>query len=294
MEATVELVVDLVDALKRLAPFILATGAAFAVATIGTAGFATALGLVFSPAAGILAALLILDDLIVAFQGGNSVIANLFQELLGFDIQPVLKTIVSGFKEAFKVVTELVTGVVSGIVKIFSGIGDILSGNFAEGFDKIGEGFMETIDSWAEAFRSVFGKIGEGFMEIIDLWAEGFRSIFGGVFDWLKQKALDILPDWVVKLIGGAGDAVSAAAGIAGDVGNWVGGLFGGEDMIAKSQAMQPGGAVTNVGGASSRVEQTVNMEIRTSDPEKAGKAASDGMQRQLDDAKTQSRRGGM
>jgi len=294
VEATVELVVDLVDALKRLAPFILATGAAFAVATIGTAGFATALGLVFSPAAGILAALLILDDLIVAFQGGNSVIANLFQELLGFDIQPVLKTIVSGFKEAFKVVTELVTGVVSGIVKIFSGIGDILSGNFAEGFDKIGEGFMETIDSWAEAFRSVFGKIGEGFMEIIDLWAEGFRSIFGGVFDWLKQKALDILPDWVVKLIGGAGDAVSAAAGIAGDVGNWVGGLFGGEDMIAKSQAMQPGGAVTNVGGASSRVEQTVNMEIRTSDPEKAGKAASDGMQRQLDDAKTQSRRGGM
>ena len=294
VEATVELVVDLVDALKRLAPFILATGAAFAVATIGTAGFATALGLVFSPAAGILAALLILDDLIVAFQGGNSVIANLFQELLGFDIQPVLKTIVSGFKEAFKVVTELVTGVVSGIVKIFSGIGDILSGNFAEGFDKIGEGFMETIDSWAEAFRSVFGKIGEGFMEIIDLWAEGFRSIFGGVFDWLKQKALDILPDWVVKLIGGAGDAVSAAAGIAGDVGNWVGGLFGGEDMIAKSQAMQPGGAVTNVGGASSRVEQTVNMEIRTSDPERAGKAASDGMQRQLDDAKTQSRRGGM
>jgi len=294
VEATVELVVDLVDALKRLAPFILATGAAFAVATIGTAGFATALGLVFSPAAGILAALLILDDLIVAFQGGNSVIANLFQELLGFDIQPVLKTIVSGFKEAFKVVTELVTGVVSGIVKIFSGIGDILSGNFAEGFDKIGEGFMETIDSWAEAFRSVFGKIGEGFMEIIDLWAEGFRSIFGGVFDWLKQKALDILPDWVVKLIGGAGDAVSAAAGIAGDVGNWVGGLFGGEDMIAKSQAMQPGGAVTNVGGASSRVEQTVNMEIRTSDPERAGKAASDGLQRQLDDAKTQSRRGGM
>jgi len=125
VEATVELVVDLVDALKRLAPFILATGAAFAVATIGTAGFATALGLVFSPAAGILAALLILDDLIVAFQGGNSVIANLFQELLGFDIQPVLKTIVSGFKEAFKVVTELVTGLFDGIVKIFSGIGDI-------------------------------------------------------------------------------------------------------------------------------------------------------------------------
>jgi hypothetical protein len=185
------------------------------------------------------------------------------------------------------------------MVKIFSGIGDILSGNFAEGFDKIGEGFMEIIDSWVEAFRSVFGE----------------------AFNWLKQKALDILPDWAVKLIGGAGDAASAAAGmagdaasgaadIAGDVGNWVGGLFGGKESgedgdpmptpvsdptsQSHSQAMQPGGAVTNVGGTSSRVEQTVNMEIKTLDPERAGKAASDGLQRQLEDARTQSRRGGM
>ena len=154
-------------------------------------------------------------------------------------------------------------------------------------------------------------------MEIIDSWAEAFRSIFGGVFDWLKQKALDILPDWAVKLIGGAGDAASAAAGmagdaasaaagmagdaasgaadIAGDVGNWVGGLFGGKDMIPKSQAMQPGGAVTNVGGTSSSVEQNINMEIKTLDPERAGKAASDGLQRQLEDARTQTRgRGGI
>jgi hypothetical protein len=169
------------------------------------------------------------------------------------------------------------------MVKIFSGIGDILSGNFSEGFEKIGEGFMEIIDSWVESFRSVFGE----------------------AFNWLKQKALDILPDWAVKLIGGAGDAASGAADIAGDaasgaadiagdVGSWVGGLFGGEDMIPKSQAMQPGGAVTNVGGTSSSVEQNINMEIRTSDPERAGKAAADNLQRQMDDARTQSRRGGM
>jgi hypothetical protein len=91
-----------------------------------------------------------------------------------------------------------------------------------------------------------------------------------------------------------AGDVASGAADIAGDVGNWVGGLFGGEDMIPKSQAMQPGGAVTNVGGTSSRVEQNVNMEIKTLDPERAGKAASDGLQRQLEDTRTQTRgRGG-
>ena len=380
VEATVEFVVDLVDALKRLAPFILATGAAFAIATIGTSGFAAALGFVLSPAvliaAGILAIAIVLDDLIVAFRGGDSVIANFFANFGdGWDIQPLLKDIVAVFKEvvggilggakiifdalepiapliavvgaafvaatvgpkifagalalvtspitliiagvagilwavndltkafqggesviadffqaflgfvqpvldgivegskaAFATVTNLVSGLFGGMVKIFSGIGDILSGNFSEGFEKIGEGFMENIDTWVEAFRSVFGE----------------------AFNWLKQKALDILPDWAVKLIGGAGDAASGAADIAGDVGSWVGGLFGGEDMIPKSQAMQPGGAVTNVGGTSSRVEQTVNMEIKTLDPERAGKAASDGLQRQLEDTRTQTRgRGG-
>jgi hypothetical protein len=212
------------------------------------------------------------NDLSKAFKGGESAIANFFQEFFGWDILPVITGIIDGFKKLFEDLNTLGMGFLSGFMDIFSGIGDILSGNFAEGFDKIGEGFMEIIDSWAEAFR----------------------SIFGGVFDWLKQKALDILPDWAVKLVGGAGDAVSGAANIVGDVGNWVGGVFGGEDMIPKSQAMQPGGAVTNVGGASSRVEQTVNMEIRTSDPERAGKAAADNLQRQMDDARTQSRRGGM
>jgi len=50
VEAAVEFVVDLVDALKRLAPFILTAGAAFTIATIGTSGFAAALGFLISPA----------------------------------------------------------------------------------------------------------------------------------------------------------------------------------------------------------------------------------------------------
>jgi hypothetical protein len=39
-----------------------------------------------------------------------------------------------------------------------------------------------------------------------------------------------------------------------------------------------------------SLVEQTVEMKISTSDPEKAGKAASDGLQRHLEDARNQTR----
>ena len=120
VEATVEVIVDLVDALKRLAPFILAAGAAFAIATIGTSGFAAALGFVLSPAvliaAGILAIALVLDDLIVAFRGGDSVIANFFANFGdGWDIQPLLKDIVAVFK-------EVVGGILGGAKIIFDAL----------------------------------------------------------------------------------------------------------------------------------------------------------------------------
>ena len=264
IKATVDLVQDLGAALVRLAPIILGAGAAFAIAAIGTSGFAAALGFVFSPAvliaAGVLAVLLILDDLIVAFHGGKSVIADFFQEFFGFDIQPVLIGIVDGFKKLFVDLNTLGMGFISGFVNIFSGIGDILSGNFAEGFASIGKGFMGMLSSLGGFVETVFGPI-------FKFLSEGFAAVFA----WAKDAVLGILPDWVLSLVG-------ADTGGSG---------------VAPSLAMQPGGAVTNVGGASSRVEQNVNMEIRTSDPERAGKYAVDGLQRQLDDAKTQSRRGG-
>jgi hypothetical protein len=382
VEATVEVIVDLVDALKRLAPFILAAGAAFAIATIGTSGFATALGLVLSPAvliaAGILAIALVLDDLIVAFRGGDSVIANFFeeffgwdiqpllkdivavfkdvvggilggakiifdalkpiapliavvgaafvaatvgpalfagalalitspitliiagvagilwavndltkafqggesviadffQEFLGFDIQPVLKMIVSGFKNAFKFVTDLVSDLFGNFMSIFSGIGKILSGDFLEGFKEIGEGLMGIVGTLSDAFFALFGDL----------------------FKWIGQKILGLLPDWIVEWIGGDSDKktdIKESRRAGGETTEEISGGMPGTPWLSSPQAFQPGGSVSNV-TQSSRVDQTVNMEIRTSAPERAGKAAADGLQRQMDDARTQSRRGGM
>jgi hypothetical protein len=192
-------------------------------------------------AAGLLAVWLVLDDLIVAFTGGESVIADFFQEFFGFDIQPVLVGIVDGFKNLLADLLSLAEGLFSGFVDIFSGIGDILSGNFADGFASIGSGFMELLNSMT-------GFVGK---------------ILGPIFD-------NILPDWAIKLLGtdSPGDVPDPSLG----------------------NAMQPGGSVTN-NGSSSRVDQTVNMEIRTSDPERAGRAAADGLQRQLNDAHTQTLR---
>jgi len=56
---------------------------------------------------------------------------------------------------------------------------------------------------------------------------------------------------------------------------------------MAGGQAFQPGGR-SGIMDQYSLVEQTVEMNISTSDPEKAGKAAADALQRQLNDGRNQ------
>jgi len=248
IKATVGVLNDMVDALIRLAPFIAAVGAAFLAAKVYTLGFAGALALVFSPAiliaAGIAAVLVVLDDLIVAFQGGKSIIRDFFLEFFGFDIKPLLEEIVEGFKEVVETLKNFGVGIFESWTSIFSGIGDILSGNFSEGFDKIGEGFSGMLDTWGELFTSVFE----------------------GIFEWLGKQVMDILPDWAVNFI--QNDTPNANA-------------------MGASQALQPGGR-SGIMDQYSLVDQTVNMTISTSDPVRAGQAASDGVQRELNNARNQ------
>ena len=79
-----------VGAIKRLMPIIVALGAAWAVS------FAPML----RTAAAIAAVVLIIDDLIVAAQGGDSVIAKLFDSF-GVDIRPILRDAVQFGKDLF-------------------------------------------------------------------------------------------------------------------------------------------------------------------------------------------------
>ena len=250
IKATVGVLDDLVGMLIRVAPFIAAIGVAFGLAQLAALIFAGTLTLATAPiwliAAGIGALLLLFDDLIVAFRGGKSVIREWILELTGFDITPLLKDIVEGFKEVGTTLKNFALGTFEDWEKIYSGIGKMLSGKFSEGFDQIGEGFADMVDTWGELFRSVFG----------------------GIFDWAKTAVMDLLPDWAVELItSDSGGPSSATPG--------------------GSQSLRPGGR-GNIMDQYNMVEQTVTMDIRTSDPEKAGNAAADGLQRHLEDARNQ------
>lgn len=118
----------ILQGLDRLKFVIAAIIGLFIVLKISTIGLAAVLGTVFSPVvlitAGIIALLLVVDDLMVAFSGGKSIIRDFFMEFFGFDIKSVMDNWVAG-----------ISGFAENVKRIFSGIGEYVATIFQPFFD---------------------------------------------------------------------------------------------------------------------------------------------------------------
>lgn len=228
VKATIEILSDFMLLLGRTWPLLAAGTAAFVALKIATMGWAAALAKLqaIPIVAGITLAILAIDDLIVAFNGGRSVIADFFNEFFNYDIVKVIRNFVDGIQLALR------------------GLPKILSGSFKEGFSDISRGLID-------AFMAATDPI---------------RTIYSNLFKWLKEMLIGILPDWVLNL-----------AGIES----------------VNDASLAPGGAPGLQTVNSRNIEQTVNMEIRTTDPERAGIVVRDRLQDQLRDAEYQVTRGG-
>jgi len=141
VKKTTEVLGELVALLGRVWPILAAGIGIFAALKVATLGWGAALALVFSPVVFFTAiiALLILavDDLIAAFNGEKSLIADWLKSAFGVDIRPILQATWSIFKE-----TAMAT---------FSILGDIIHGRFKDAF-------MKVIKSLVGLFKSI-GKI---------------------------------------------------------------------------------------------------------------------------------------
>ena len=139
-------VTAILEALNRLKFVIGGIIALFAIWQVASIGLGVVLGAIFSPVVlitgGIVALLLIIDDLIVAMTGGKSFIRDFFLEFLGFDIVPFIQEIIDAFKklgsilvDIFKGVFALVTGDLDGFIdnirNAFLGIVDYAKGLFS-------------------------------------------------------------------------------------------------------------------------------------------------------------------
>lgn len=121
IKVTMEFITQLLAVLTRVAPVLAVVGVAFAGAKLYMMGWAAIVAAVTSPVvlitAGLTALILVVDDLIVAFEGGDSVIGNFAKNVAGFDMSKVL----GEMKELWEWITKI-SAALTGNIASFLGL----------------------------------------------------------------------------------------------------------------------------------------------------------------------------
>lgn len=142
IKASIEWIGNFLAMVNRLLPFMALVATGFAVAKVAALGFSGVMGILLSPVAlitaGIVGLALIVDDLIVAFDGGKSIIASFFKDAFDIDIVNELKMAINFVSESINsLIKDLQT-----IGKLWDDVvsGRISKGNLFSGIFGIGEG----------------------------------------------------------------------------------------------------------------------------------------------------------
>ena len=230
----------LAQAIVRLMPIMAGIGLAFLGAKIYALGFSVVMRSIFSPVniiIGVVVLLLLaIDDLMVAFKGGESVIANFFESVFGIDIVGVL--------------TEWGSAIAN--------FASILIDAFVGAFDVVKNSLMGLFDF----FKSVFDNIMKG-INAVTSTVSAVKSIFG---------------------FGGDDDKDEDAEPQTQQMPN-----FEQPQMPNFGEPQAPQGIASN-----NNVNQDVKIEIKTDDPQSAGRSVQNSLNEQQRDAQYQLKRGGM
>lgn len=302
-----EVITSTMGLLQRMWLVFAGIAAGFLIAKIAAVGFGTVMGVILSPVVlitgAIAAVILIIDDLIVAMKGGESVIVDFFQSFFGIDIVPALQAVVDAVSWLIGKIIDLFSPLVDAIGSVFKAIAAVFTGDFEGALGHLSDAFS----SWIEFVKGLFSAL-----------LDGIKGMWGSVLNFIKNLAMDLLPDWAIKLLGGAADVASTAVGAVSDTASAVGGAVSGAASAVGGYATEAAGAVADKASAAwdwatgwmgrdeavsmnttqvtdnSRVEQQVQVNISTNDPQRAGAAVTDSLQRQMQDARTMSNKGGL
>ena len=381
-----EVVASTMGMLERMWPVLAAVAVGFAIAKVAAIGFGGVMSIILSPlvlwTAGILGAILIIDDLIVAFQGGKSVIADFFESFFGIDIRPALQAIVAAVEETVALMIEVFSPAVDAIGSIFKAVVAIIQGDFGAAWEHIGDAMASMVEFALGLFTRLFttlaegagaimkalaGLIVEGFMIAFDklagafqAWVDWVRGMFQDMLDgiigmwdtvtnYIKGLMMNILPDWIINLISDddkcsddqearqeaerptLSDSRQTAmadeqavnlpwtatadeqavnlpwTAMADEQAVNLPWTAMADDQEARQTAMADEQAVnlpfdrdtavdrsTTQQSWNSNIDQNVEVNISTNDPERAGATVQDALQRQMEDTRTMSNRGGM
>lgn len=272
-----EIIFSVMGMIRRFLPIIGLITTGFVAWKIAAIGLRTVLATIFSPVvlitAAIIAVVLVIDDLLTAMEGGQSVIADFFKDTWGIDIVPGLLAI----KDAVMVVVDYIIEVfkqgIENIKLLFSALSKLVTGDFQGAWDDVVKSFTDSVallrkpfDEFMKWVLGLFANLGETIKNTISNAASNAwnatKSFFGFGEDEQQLVASGggnggMSPDGIPY-------GMNAAVGIAG------------------------GGVTSN-----SSVSQQNTIHINTSDPVVAGNAAADSLQQNMKDANRLSGRGG-
>lgn len=273
-----EIIFSVMGMIRRMMPIIAAITIAFAAWWLVTGGLAAVMGALMSPVvlitAAIVAIILVIDDLLTAMEGGQSVIADFFMDTWGIDIVPGLLAI----KDAVMVVVDFIVDTFSVAVEniklLFGVLYKLLTGDF--------DGALQDM---AKMVLNVVELMKKPFLAFVD-W---IKDIFSNIGEYIGNVISNAASNaWnATKSFFGFGDEEANASAVSG-------GGIGGAGPNGIPYGMNDALGMANGGAASSNsFSSTQSIYITAPDAAAAGNAVADSSQQQQRDARRYFDRGG-
>ncbi|EBJ8771705.1 hypothetical protein GXG73_08130 [Salmonella enterica] len=240
-----EIIFSVMGMIRRFLPIIGLITTGFVAWKIAAIGLRTVLATIFSPVvlitAAIVAVVLVIDDLLTAMEGGQSVIADFFKDNRGIDIVPALKEAKASLMAFINYAIGVFKPLADAIASMFRMVWHLITGAFTGDFQDAMKDAQNVFDSLiafitgafgvvGDAIKYVFGDAGAFVVDVFTTAIENTKLMFSALWKlvtgdfegaWgdvvkifdngveLMKKPFTAFIDWAKNIFAGLGEYIS-------------------------------------------------------------------------------------
>ncbi|WP_370613099.1 phage tail tape measure protein [Citrobacter portucalensis] len=240
-----EIIFSVMGMIRRFLPIIGLITTGFVAWKIAAIGLRTVLATIFSPVvlitAAIVAVVLVIDDLLTAMEGGQSVIADFFKDNWGIDIVPALKEAKASLMAFINYAIGVFKPLADAIASMFGFVWHLITGAFTGDFQDAMNDAQNVFDSLmafitgafgvvGDAIKYVFGDAGAFVVDVFTTAIENTKLMFSALWKlvtgdfegaWgdvvkifdngveLMKKPFTAFIDWAKNIFAGLGEYIS-------------------------------------------------------------------------------------
>lgn len=240
-----EIIFSVMGMIRRFLPIIGLITTGFVAWKIAAIGLRAVLATIFSPVvlitAAIIAVVLVIDDLLTAMEGGQSVIADFFKDNWGIDIVPALKEAKASLMAFINYAIGVFKPLADAIASMFRMVWHLITGAFTGDFQDAMKDAQNVFDSLiafitgafgvvGDAIKYVFGDAGSFVVDVFTTAIENTKLMFSALWKlvtgdfegaWgdvvkifdngveLMKKPFTAFIDWAKNIFAGLGEYIS-------------------------------------------------------------------------------------